>query len=234
MTQIETSKRVTRRVSRWALDEAAELSRKRHPARRTALTPLDIDIMGVLQKDARASIAKIATRLGVPESTVRHRFSRLVEQGILRFSATTHPLEMGYQIWAMMDIQTEMNQIRAVARRVAEAPQVYFVGLVTGSSNVHIAAIFRSNGELLDFIIDRLSRIPGVIRTSTSNVLEVIKSTVAFNIVNDSAVKTPHRDKPRRTRSGSPSDGRHEEQEARASSIRRDVSEKTNIQTGLP
>src|SRR5262249_10550468 len=46
---------------------------------------LDLDIIRCLQDDARSSVAGIAGRLRVPESTVRHRLNRLVKEGVVEF-----------------------------------------------------------------------------------------------------------------------------------------------------
>jgi Lrp/AsnC family transcriptional regulator for asnA, asnC and gidA len=141
---------------------------------------LDVEIIRSLQGDPRGSVAKIAGRLGVPESTVRHRLNRLVRRGLIEFTVMTNPLRLGYQIWAIVEIQAEMPKIRAVAKSLAGAPEVYFVGITTGGYDVLAAAVFRSNQELLDFITRRLSRVPGIVRTTTSSVLEVVKRTPTF------------------------------------------------------
>lgn len=145
-----------------------------------SLTPVDIGIIRCLHADARRSVASIADELGIPESTVRHRLNRLVRRGLVEFAALTNPLQLGYQIWAIIEVQAELRKIRPVAKRLAAAPEVYFVGITTGGYDVLAAAVFRSNDELLDFITRRLSSIPGIVRTSTSSVLEVVKRTMTF------------------------------------------------------
>jgi Lrp/AsnC family transcriptional regulator for asnA, asnC and gidA len=144
------------------------------------LAPADIEIIRSLQDNPRASVARIASRLAMPESTVRHRLNRLVRRGLIEFTVMTNPLQLGYQIWAIVEIQAEMPKIRAVARSLAAAPEVYFVGITTGGYDVLAAAVFRSNQGLLDFITRRLSRVPGIVRTTTSSVLEVVKRTPTF------------------------------------------------------
>jgi len=139
------------------------------------LRPIDVDIIRCLQDDARSSYAKIAARLRVPESTVRHRLSRLIKDGMVEFGALTNPLHMGYQIWVLIDIQTELRRTRAVAERIARAPEVYWVGITTGGHDLHVGAVFRSNKEMVDFMTGRLSKIPGIVRTKTASILELIK-----------------------------------------------------------
>lgn len=146
------------------------------------LTPADIGIIRCLHRDARSSIAEIAGQLDMPQSTVRHRLKRLVQRGVVEFAALTNPLQLGYQIWAMIEIRAEQAKLRSVGQELAGMPEVYWLGITTGSYDIFAAAVFRSNQELLDFITDRLSRIPGIVRTSTSSVLEIIKRSMVFGL----------------------------------------------------
>jgi Lrp/AsnC family transcriptional regulator, regulator for asnA, asnC and gidA len=146
------------------------------------LAPADIRIIQCLTKDARSSIAKIAEQLEIPESTVRHRVNRLVRGGVIEFAVMTNPLHLGYGSWAIIEIQVELKKIRAVARRLARIPEVYFVGITTGGYDLLVGAVFRSNEELLDFVTGRLAHIPGIIRTSTSSVLELVKRNMTFGL----------------------------------------------------
>lgn len=158
---------------------------------------IDADIIRLLEADARMSMAKIASRVSVPKSTVRHRINRLVQRKIIEFAATTNPLQLGYEIWVIIDLRVQFGKIESVARRVAEAPEVYFAGIMTGSRDLLVGAVFKSNADLLDFLISRLSKIPGINETSTSTVLKIIKRTVSWPLPNDSG---PARRQAARTR----------------------------------
>lgn len=154
------------------------------------ITPVDVGIIRSLHGDARKSFVRIAEELGVPESTVRHRLNRLVRHGVLEFAAVTNPLQMGYQIWAIIEIQGQASRIRAVARELAKAPEVYFVGITTGRCDIFVSALFRSNAELLDFLTKRLAKTRGITRTSTSTVLEVVKRTLALSAPKSAGIGT--------------------------------------------
>jgi Lrp/AsnC family transcriptional regulator for asnA, asnC and gidA len=153
------------------------------------ITPIDVRIIGCLQRDARKSFVKIADELHVPESTVRHRLNRLVRHGIVEFAAVTNPLRMGYQVWAIIEIQGEPSRIPVVARQLAKAPETFFVGITTGRCDIFVSAVFRSNDELLDFLTTRLAKIRGITRTSTSTVLEVVKRTLALSVPKSPATR---------------------------------------------
>lgn len=149
------------------------------------LAPIDVRIIRALHANARSPMSKIAARLGLPESTVRHRLNRLVERGMIEFAAMVNPLQLGYQIWAQIHIEVELSRIRSVAQLLARAPEVYFVGIATGGYDVLVGAVFKSNKELLDFITGPMSKVPGILRTSTSSILEVVKRSMTFPLPED-------------------------------------------------
>jgi Lrp/AsnC family transcriptional regulator for asnA, asnC and gidA len=145
------------------------------------ITSVDIGIIRCLHRDARQSFVKIAADLKVPESTVRHRLNRLMRHGIVEFSAVTNPLRMGYQSWAIIEIQGQPSRIRGIAEELAKVPEVFFVGITTGEYDILVNAVFPSNAELLHFLTTRLSKIRGVTRTATSTLLDVVKRRLTLD-----------------------------------------------------
>jgi len=151
------------------------------------LAPIDVRIIRALHENARSSMSKIASRLAMPESTVRHRLNRLVRLGIIEFAAIVNPLQLGYQIWAQFHVEVELARMRSVAQRLARAPQVYFVGIATGGYDVLVGAVFRTNKELLDFITGPMAKVPGIVGISTSSILEVVKRSMTFDLPEEAA-----------------------------------------------
>jgi Lrp/AsnC family transcriptional regulator for asnA, asnC and gidA len=154
------------------------------------LTATDFAIIRCLTEDARSPVAKIAERLRMPESTVRHRLNRLVRSKIVRFATLTNPHQFGYLIWAHMEIQAELSKVRLLAERLAAAPEIYFVSINGGAYEVMATGVFRSNEQLFDFITGRLSKIPGIIHASTSIILQVVKRTMTFDVPDELLAQT--------------------------------------------
>lgn len=150
--------------------------------RSNEITDIDVEIIRCLNRDARSSVSKMAEELEMPESTVRHRLNRMIEEGMIEFTAVPNPLHLGYQIWAIMEIQAKLAAVRSIARELAKSPEVYFVSITTGTYDILIGAVFRSNDELLKFMTDRLPRIPGIERTRTATVLDVVKRFLTFDV----------------------------------------------------
>ncbi len=139
------------------------------------ITETDMEIIRCLHDDARMSIVQIAKKINVPESTVRSRLTRLTENGILNFVAVTDLFKLGYRLWIMITIQTELTRIDEVAQRLSELPEIYFVAVTTGGYDMIVSASFRSNEEFLEFVSTKLSRIPGIIRTANYSLLKIYK-----------------------------------------------------------
>lgn len=141
------------------------------------LGELDLSIIEKLQADARRPFGAIADELGLPESTVRKRVRRLESAGVLRFAASADPLRLGFQYWCCISVEAELKSLDAVARSLAQFDEILFVAITTGEYNLFVAGVFRSNEDLLRFLTVALARLPGVIRTTTSNVLRLVKRT---------------------------------------------------------
>lgn len=140
----------------------------------------DIQIIRILNRDARAPVSKIAEELGMPESTVRHRLNRLIKEGAIEFTVVPNPLHLGYKIWAIIEVQAELAAIRGLAHELARSPEVYFVSITTGEYDIMIGAVFRSNEDLLSFLTNELARTKGIVRTRTATVLDVVKRFLTF------------------------------------------------------
>ena len=70
-----------------------------------SLDPIDRGMIEALQENGRASFRAVAARVGVAEATVRFRYGRLVEDGLL-VTGVTNPLGLGFEAQAMIGIKT--------------------------------------------------------------------------------------------------------------------------------
>jgi len=136
---------------------------------------LDLEIIAHLQDDARKPFTAIAEELGLPESTVRKRVTRLQREGILLFTAFADPLRLGFQYWSLIQIKVDLACLEATAARLASLTEIFFVGITAGDYNLFVAGIFRSNADLLAFLTAHLPEMPGFQASASSNVLKVVK-----------------------------------------------------------
>ena len=143
---------------------------------------MDAHILEFLQRDARTPITEIARKVQLSDVAVRRRIERLVREEVITFRAHVDPLKIGFSVWAMVWIQAEPRLLDSVAQQVARMPGVFLVCLGTGEFDIYAVAVFRSAQEFTEFINERLLKIRGVTRTTTSYITKVVRRDFAFGV----------------------------------------------------
>ena len=128
---------------------------------------LDAKIISLLQKNGRASNARIAREVGVSEGTIRRRLKSLVQDDIIRVVALPDPDKMGLKCEALIGVQADPDKVDQVADHLAQLEQVQFVTITTGSYDIFAWATVPSSEELGIFLRTKVGTIPGVRRTET-------------------------------------------------------------------
>lgn len=148
----------------------------------TRFDNLDRQIVVLLQRDGRTTNSEIARRVGVTEGTVRRRVEQLVRNKVIRIAAVANPFKIGLSTVALISIDVDLPRMQEVAMALVAMKEVRYVGYATGAHDIIIEAIFPDNAALLQFVSDRLSRIPGIVRTETSIQLDVLKRSYEWEI----------------------------------------------------
>ena len=141
----------------------------------------DWKIIALLNEDGRMSSAEIARKLGdVSPRTVSNRINALTEQRIINIRSIVNPEVVGYGVLADVFIEVEPGYVRSVAENMAAFPMVSYVACATGDTDVIISVRARNINELYDFVIETLSKIPGVRHTQTIHLPIKMKSVVRW------------------------------------------------------
>ena len=139
------------------------------------ISELDKRIIEHLQQDGRRPFTQIATILGVSETTVRARTSRLIERGILQIVGVTDPLKLGFQQQAMIGVRCEASQLLEVAEIINAFPEVDYLVVTAGSYDLLVEVVCEDNEALLQFLAEKLRCVPGVRETETFVYLRMLK-----------------------------------------------------------
>lgn len=139
------------------------------------LDDLDLQLIDLLSTDARVSNRKIAAELGVTEGTVRGRIKRLQQEGLIAFTAITGLGMAEKSRLAFISIQAEVENVRAIARQVAELPLINAVMITMGQGNILAMCLFDELDGLVDVASDRILALPGVHHVETSIAVKTIK-----------------------------------------------------------
>ena len=140
------------------------------PAR--TVDELDRKIIEELQANGRESFRRIASRLGVSEATVRARYARLSNAGILQVVGVTNPLGLGFD-QALVGIKTS-GPPEPVADAISRWPEADYAVVTAGQFDIVVEVVAATRRELLD-ITNRMRALDGVVSTETFFYLEMYK-----------------------------------------------------------
>jgi DNA-binding Lrp family transcriptional regulator len=139
------------------------------------LDDLDRQLIEILSHDARISNRKIATDLGVTEGTVRGRIKRLQQDRLIAFTAiTSFGLERATKL-AFVGIQAEVENLKRIARDVADLSGAKGVLITLGRFNILAICLFDDLEELHNIASEQILAIPGVHHVETSIAVKTVK-----------------------------------------------------------
>jgi Lrp/AsnC family transcriptional regulator for asnA, asnC and gidA len=136
---------------------------------------LDLKLLEELRDNGRAAYADLAAMTGVNKATVSRRIKRLVAQNVIKFSAVSDPLKLGFTVRAMIALEVELAKIDKVCQQLVAYQCVHLVLTTFGRFHVFVLVHFPDEGLLKDFIVKDLSKLDGVRQIETFSVSEVHK-----------------------------------------------------------
>ena len=143
------------------------------------LDDIDLQILDLLQANARETQVEIARAVGLAPSAVLERIRKLEARGILRgYAAQIDPKALGLGLLAFVAVRSdEAGSDNRIAQALAELPEVLEVHHVAGDDCYLIKVRARDAEHLGHLLRTRFGRIPGVRSTRTTIVLETVKET---------------------------------------------------------
>lgn len=138
---------------------------------RGVLDERDLQIIGALQEDARATYADIGRRVGLSASSVHERVRKLEQAGVIvAYRAVVNPDALGLLVTALIAV-TPLDPMQPddLPERVQAFPEVEDCYSVAGEAN-YILKVRSGTTEGLEDLIRRLREKAGV-QTRTTVVL---------------------------------------------------------------
>lgn len=120
----------------------------------------------------------MAGELGVSEGTIRQRYKRLVDSGVLQVVGIADPFKIGYGTMAMVGVNVAIEDdhgVDRVAREISGFAEVSYVVMSTGSFDLIVEVITHSHEDFASFLTETLHDVRGVRRTETFMLLRVYK-----------------------------------------------------------
>ncbi len=138
------------------------------------------DILKILQNDAHTTNKQISAMTGIPAAEV----TRLIKQAekdrtILKYKTLVNWDRVeDEQVWALIEVKLTPEKdvgFDSVAERIYRFPQTRTVYLVSGTYDLFVLVVGKTNHEIADFVSQKLSHIEGVQGTITQFVLKRYK-----------------------------------------------------------
>lgn len=141
---------------------------------------MDKEILKILESDARATTKQISAMTGTPGAEVSKQIKQAEkDRVILKYKAIVNWDKVeDEQVWAMIEVKLTPEKdvgFDSIAERIYRFPQTRTVYLISGSYDLFVLAIGKTNHEIADFVSQKLSHIEGVQGTVTQFVLKRYK-----------------------------------------------------------
>lgn len=135
------------------------------------LDPVDLEILRLLQNDARTTYKDLAAAVGVAPSTCLDRVNRLRRTGvILGHELRVDPARLGRPLEALLAVQVRPHRrelIGPFVERVRALPESRTLFHLTGPDDYLVHVAVASTGDLQRLVVDEFTSRPEVARVET-------------------------------------------------------------------
>jgi Lrp/AsnC family leucine-responsive transcriptional regulator len=156
------------------------------------LDSIDIQIVGLLQANARMAQSDIARAVGLAPSAVLERIRKLEARKVVEgYTALVAPWSVDLAQLAFVAVRSTAtgDAEEEVGRRLCEIPEVLEVHDVAGEDCYLLKVRARDARHVGELLRRQLGAIPGVTSTRTTIVLETLKETPRLPVAD--AKETP-------------------------------------------
>ena len=134
---------------------------------------LDKRIIEMMCSSSQGSYRQLAKQMGVHPTTLIQRIKNLEARGVIKgYRAKVDYVAMGYDYNGLVQIYTD--DIESVENALVDIPEVAAVYDVTGEADV-VVYLCCFDREQFSAAVKKINTLPGVVKTNTSVILNVIK-----------------------------------------------------------
>ena len=150
------------------------------------LDPVDVSILEILQAEGRISNAELARRVHLSPPATLARVNRLEKSGFIKqYVALVDRVQAGYDMLCFVRVSLQLHEIDKVTgfhAIIQRMPEVLECHHVTGDYDYLLKVVAHNTKDLEEFLVNRLTPIPGVARIHTSLALNEVKSSTGIPV----------------------------------------------------
>ena len=148
------------------------------------IDPTDWKILSLLQEDARITNLELSRAIGLSPSPCLARVRALEKAGYInRYVSLLDSLKVGLKVSVFINVALERQVEKALElfeASIEARPEVMECYLMTGESDYLLRVVVTDIQALEDFILNFLSKIPGVGNIKSSFALKQVKYKTAL------------------------------------------------------
>lgn len=141
------------------------------------LDDIDLQILDLMQDNARISNVDLAKQLSMAPSAVLERVKKLEQKKvILQYNTAINPVALNQRLLAFIFIKTkELESDARIASTLARIPEVQEVHIVAGEDCFLVKVRTEDSASLMTLMRKEIKKVPNVLSTKTTIVLETVK-----------------------------------------------------------
>ena len=142
-----------------------------------SLDKIDLTILSSLQTNARLQNTELAKKCGMAPSAVLERVKKLEQKEIIKdYTTRIDPAALNLKLLAFISIKSSAGPGDAsTAKLIAKIPEVLEVHHIAGEDCYLVKIRTEDPQSLIKLMRDKFSKIPNIISTKTTIVLETLK-----------------------------------------------------------
>jgi DNA-binding Lrp family transcriptional regulator len=129
---------------------------------------LDVELLGVLARDARIGVLELASTLGISRNTVQSRLKRLEEGGLVAgYRPEIDLARAGIATQAFIGLEVQQERLAPIVSALVEMPQVLEIHATTGREDLLVRVATQTQAALQQ-LIEQIVGTPGVVHSTTT------------------------------------------------------------------
>lgn len=147
------------------------------------LDEFDAQILRLLCRNGRMSLQEMSDKIGLSPSPISRRIKNLEDRGIITgYTARIDEVLLGYEVSVFVSVQLDKqvdDALAAFEARIAGFPEVVDCWLMTGDRDYLMRVSVANMREFERFLVERLTKTPGVSSIQSSIPLRNVKANGA-------------------------------------------------------
>jgi Lrp/AsnC family leucine-responsive transcriptional regulator len=143
------------------------------------LDSIDRKILHIIQDNARMTNTELAARIGMSPPPVLERVKKLEKRGyIKKYAALLDPDKVGCGTIVFVSVALAIHQYKSVSsfvKKIQALPEVLECYHLTGEEDYLLKVFVKDIKEYESFVLNKLTKIPGLNKIKTSFVLSTVK-----------------------------------------------------------